>query len=99
MEYFLRRDLSDNRIDSLHGKPFKGLSHLHDLLLSYNEVATIPYDAFVGIPKLQSLYALHLSCSFKNLMKSIFCYRDLEGNNINFVHEDSFVGFLQLEDL
>ncbi|XP_037038816.1 lutropin-choriogonadotropic hormone receptor isoform X2 [Bradysia coprophila] len=48
-------DLSDNRIDSLHGKPLKGLGQLHDLLLSYNEIATIPYDAFFGVPNLQSL--------------------------------------------
>lgn len=52
---FLNRDLSGNRVDSLHGKPFKGLGQLHDLLLSHNEIATIPYDAFHGIPKLQSL--------------------------------------------
>lgn len=37
------------------GKPFKGLQQLHDLLLSHNEITAIPYDAFVGIPKLQSL--------------------------------------------
>lgn len=55
--HFLKfsRDLSDNRIDSLHGKPLKGLAQLHDLLLSYNEIATIPYDAFFGVPSLQSL--------------------------------------------
>ncbi|XP_037910640.1 leucine-rich repeat-containing G-protein coupled receptor 5 isoform X3 [Hermetia illucens] len=48
-------DLSNNRIDSLHGKPFQGLGQLHDLLVSYNLIETIPYDAFVGIPKLQVL--------------------------------------------
>lgn len=49
------RDLSDNRIDSIHGKPFRGLGQLHDLLLSYNEIGTIPYDAFYGLPKVQML--------------------------------------------
>lgn len=49
------RDLSDNRVSSLHETPFRGLSQLHDLLLSYNEIETIPRDAFDGAPRLQLL--------------------------------------------
>ncbi|XP_031630816.1 leucine-rich repeat-containing G-protein coupled receptor 5-like [Contarinia nasturtii] len=48
-------DLSDNRISSVHETPFKGLGQLHDLLLSYNEITTIPRDAFLGAPRLQLL--------------------------------------------
>lgn len=49
------RDLAGNQIDTLHEKPFAGLGQLHDLLLSYNEIETLPFDAFTGIPKLQLL--------------------------------------------
>lgn len=49
------RDLSDNRVSSLHETPFRDLSQLHDLLLSYNEIETIPRDAFDGAPRLQLL--------------------------------------------
>lgn len=51
----LCRDLSENKIDSVHGKLFKGLTQLHDLLLSYNKITSIPYDAFIGLSKLQLL--------------------------------------------
>lgn len=106
----LHRDLSDNRIDSVHGKPFKGLGQLHDLLLSYNEIATIPFDAFHGMPSLQSLYVLfNIFWFFENTHTDLFehydilfiflYFRDMEGNLINFIHEDAFSGFLQLEDL
>lgn len=33
------------------------------------------------------------------LKKINFFFRDLEGNNINFIHEDAFKVFTQLEDL
>lgn len=53
--YLNFRDLAGNQIDTLHETPFAGLGQLHDLLLSYNEIATLPFDAFTGIPKLQLL--------------------------------------------
>lgn len=49
------RDLSNNLIEDLKGRPFHGLKQLHDLLLSYNRIQIIPQDAFQGIAKLQLL--------------------------------------------
>ncbi|XP_043269827.1 follicle-stimulating hormone receptor isoform X2 [Venturia canescens] len=48
-------DLASNRITSLTGQPFANLRSLHDLLLSNNELRTIPRDAFVGLSRLQIL--------------------------------------------
>ncbi|XP_067620200.1 leucine-rich repeat-containing G-protein coupled receptor 5 isoform X2 [Eurosta solidaginis] len=48
-------DLSNNYIESLHGRPFSGLKQLHDLVLSYNRIKLIPQDAFFGVPRLQLL--------------------------------------------
>ncbi|XP_047004598.1 lutropin-choriogonadotropic hormone receptor-like [Schistocerca americana] len=48
-------DLSSNRIASLEGQPFLGLSLLHDLLLAHNSIPRLPKDAFEGLPRLQVL--------------------------------------------
>uniref|UniRef100_A0A182QEA2 G-protein coupled receptors family 1 profile domain-containing protein n=1 Tax=Anopheles farauti TaxID=69004 RepID=A0A182QEA2_9DIPT len=48
-------DLASNRISSLHGAPFSSLGQLHDLLLSNNEIESIPHDAFIGLARLQVL--------------------------------------------
>lgn len=48
-------DLVSNRITSLEGRLFDGLSHLHDLLLGHNLIRKIPRDAFHGLTKLQVL--------------------------------------------
>uniref|UniRef100_A0A182MV53 G-protein coupled receptors family 1 profile domain-containing protein n=1 Tax=Anopheles culicifacies TaxID=139723 RepID=A0A182MV53_9DIPT len=48
-------DLASNRISSLHGAPFSSLGQLHDLLLSNNEIESIPHDAFIGLVRLQVL--------------------------------------------
>ncbi|KAG8267745.1 protein-hormone receptor activity protein [Homalodisca vitripennis] len=48
-------DLKSNRIVSLEGRMFQGLSLLHDLLLSHNLINAIPQDAFHGLEKLQVL--------------------------------------------
>ncbi|XP_049278057.1 follicle-stimulating hormone receptor [Anopheles funestus] len=48
-------DLASNRISSLHGAPFSSLGQLHDLLLSNNEIESIPHDAFIGLIRLQVL--------------------------------------------
>ncbi|XP_049766208.1 lutropin-choriogonadotropic hormone receptor-like [Schistocerca cancellata] len=48
-------DLSSNRIASLEGQPFLGLSLLHDLLLAHNSIHRLPKDAFEGLPRLQVL--------------------------------------------
>ena len=42
-------------ISSLSGKPFEGLGALHDLLLSNNNIPSIPQDAFSGLSRLQVL--------------------------------------------
>lgn len=49
----IHSDISDNQIRSVHETPFKGLGQLHDLLLSYNQIETLPKDAFAGAPRLQ----------------------------------------------
>ncbi|XP_058121217.1 follicle-stimulating hormone receptor [Anopheles ziemanni] len=48
-------DLASNRISTLHGAPFSSLGQLHDLLLSNNEIESIPQDAFIGLTRLQVL--------------------------------------------
>ncbi|XP_012250578.2 lutropin-choriogonadotropic hormone receptor isoform X2 [Athalia rosae] len=48
-------DLTSNMISSLSGQPFKNLSALHDLLLSNNDLRSLPGDAFVGLLRLQVL--------------------------------------------
>lgn len=52
---FLSRDLASNHITSIEGKSFKGMSQMHDLLLSHNNIQYIPQDAFFGLSKLQVL--------------------------------------------
>jgi hypothetical protein len=49
------RDLASNKIDSLEGNPFRGLSLLHDLLLCHNAIQAVPEDAFHGLPAVQLL--------------------------------------------
>lgn len=49
------RDLAKNHITSLEGSLFRNLSHLHDLLLSHNYIATVPRDAFQGLIQLKVL--------------------------------------------
>ncbi|KAG5674279.1 hypothetical protein PVAND_004258 [Polypedilum vanderplanki] len=48
-------NLASNKISSLHNKPFENLSQLHDLLIPYNQIETIPLDAFSGLKRLQTL--------------------------------------------
>jgi leucine-rich repeat-containing G protein-coupled receptor 6 len=48
-------NLASNRITSLHHQPFKNLEQLHDLLIPYNQIETLPLDTFVGLKKLQTL--------------------------------------------
>ncbi|KAG7197417.1 hypothetical protein KM043_013277 [Ampulex compressa] len=48
-------DLASNIINSITGKPFRGLAMLHDLLLSDNNLRSIPSNAFVGLSRLQVL--------------------------------------------
>lgn len=48
-------DLAGNNIGTVHGKPFEGLISLQDLLLSYNEIETLPFDSFVGLNNIQLL--------------------------------------------
>ncbi|XP_025836761.1 lutropin-choriogonadotropic hormone receptor-like isoform X3 [Agrilus planipennis] len=48
-------DLASNKINSLLGRPFQGMSQMHDLLLAHNEIEFIPQDAFYGLSKLQVL--------------------------------------------
>lgn len=48
-------NLASNRISSLHHKPFEHLGQLHDLVMSYNQIETLPLDAFTGLKKLQML--------------------------------------------
>ncbi|XP_031634672.1 leucine-rich repeat-containing G-protein coupled receptor 5-like isoform X2 [Contarinia nasturtii] len=78
-------DLSDNRITSIHETPFKGLGQLHDLLLSYNKIETIPKDAFDGVPRLQLLDLEGNKISFIH-DESFMGFEQLEdlnlGNNI-----------------
>ncbi|XP_058815263.1 follicle-stimulating hormone receptor-like [Topomyia yanbarensis] len=78
-------DLASNSISSLHGAPFSSLNQLHDLLLSNNEIESIPHDAFIGLFRLQVLdleanriYFIHQD-AFRQLVK----LEDLNlGNNI-----------------
>ncbi|XP_046748582.1 lutropin-choriogonadotropic hormone receptor isoform X1 [Diprion similis] len=48
-------DLTSNMISSLSGQPFRNLSALHDLLLSNNNLRSLPGDGFDGLFKLQVL--------------------------------------------
>jgi leucine-rich repeat-containing G protein-coupled receptor 6 len=48
-------NLASNRIVSLHHQPFQNLEQLHDLLMPYNQIETIPSDTFAGLKKLQTL--------------------------------------------
>ncbi|XP_015603819.1 lutropin-choriogonadotropic hormone receptor isoform X2 [Cephus cinctus] len=48
-------DLASNLITSLDEQPFGSLRALHDLLLSNNNLRTIPRDAFTGLTRLQVL--------------------------------------------
>ncbi|XP_049792368.1 lutropin-choriogonadotropic hormone receptor-like [Schistocerca nitens] len=48
-------DLASNQITTLEGRPFLGLSLLHDLLLAHNSIPRLPKDAFEGLPRLQVL--------------------------------------------
>ncbi|XP_055637267.1 follicle-stimulating hormone receptor isoform X2 [Toxorhynchites rutilus septentrionalis] len=78
-------DLTGNSISSLHGAHFSSLGQLHDLLLSKNEIESIPHDAFVGLFRLQvldleanNIYFIHQD-AFRPMIK----LEDLNlGNNI-----------------
>ncbi|XP_033326265.1 G-protein coupled receptor rickets isoform X2 [Megalopta genalis] len=48
-------DLASNQISSLMDEPFRGLSLLHDLLLSNNRLRIVSSESFVGLSKLQVL--------------------------------------------
>nr|XP_014291441.1 lutropin-choriogonadotropic hormone receptor [Halyomorpha halys] len=78
-------DLAGNKISSLEGRLFQGLSQMHDLLLSKNEITKIPKDAFYGLSKLQ---VLDLESNFiSDVHEDAFMYinqlEDLNlGNNI-----------------
>ncbi|XP_050544961.1 leucine-rich repeat-containing G-protein coupled receptor 5 [Daktulosphaira vitifoliae] len=48
-------DLANNHISSLEGSLFRNLSRLHDLLLSYNYITSVPRDAFYGLLQLKVL--------------------------------------------
>ncbi|XP_050421176.1 leucine-rich repeat-containing G-protein coupled receptor 5 [Adelges cooleyi] len=48
-------DLANNHISSLEGSLFRNLTHLHDLLLSYNYITSVPQDAFQGLVQLKVL--------------------------------------------
>uniref|UniRef100_A0A146LLJ9 Leucine-rich repeat-containing G-protein coupled receptor 6 n=4 Tax=Lygus hesperus TaxID=30085 RepID=A0A146LLJ9_LYGHE len=48
-------DLAGNKITTIDGGLFNGLSQLHDLLLGHNEITRVPKDAFDGLIRLQVL--------------------------------------------
>ncbi|XP_015119658.1 lutropin-choriogonadotropic hormone receptor [Diachasma alloeum] len=48
-------DLATNMITSLSHQSFSTLHYLHDLLLPYNKIKTLPQDAFTGLGRLQLL--------------------------------------------
>ncbi|XP_053694769.1 leucine-rich repeat-containing G-protein coupled receptor 5 [Sabethes cyaneus] len=78
-------DLAANSISSLHGAPFSSLSQLHDLLLSHNEIESIPNDAFTGLFRLQvlDLEANRIYFIHQNAFKQLVKLEDLNlGNNI-----------------
>lgn len=52
-------NLESNGIMSLHNQPFQNMEQLHDLLISYNQIETIPHDTFAGLKKLQTLYVAY----------------------------------------
>ncbi|XP_064600868.1 leucine-rich repeat-containing G-protein coupled receptor 5-like [Liolophura sinensis] len=58
-------NLGNNKLTSLEGEPFLGLSQLRDLTLSHNYITHIPEHAFSGLDRLQYLDLLH------NKIKSI----------------------------
>ena len=51
------RNMGNNEITSLEGRPFRGLHELTDLTLGHNYITHIPEDAFYGLDKLLYLYA------------------------------------------
>lgn len=79
------RDLSGNQIVSVHGTPFRGLSALQDLLLSYNLIETLPFDAFAGLINVQllDLEGNRINFIHKDAFKTFTKLQDLNlGNNI-----------------
>lgn len=48
-------NLASNHISSLHNRPFENLGQLNDLFMPYNQIETVPHDAFLGLKKLQML--------------------------------------------
>ncbi|XP_051159387.1 follicle-stimulating hormone receptor isoform X2 [Leptopilina boulardi] len=78
-------DLTSNMISSLYEKPFEGLSAVHDLLLSNNNIKIIPHDAFSGLTRLQvlDLESNYIEYIHPDAFKEIKHLEDLNlGNNI-----------------
>ncbi|KRT86928.1 hypothetical protein AMK59_2497, partial [Oryctes borbonicus] len=78
-------DLASNKIDSLKDRPFRGMSQLHDLLLSHNEIEYIPHDSFTGLSKLQvlDLESNRISYIHQDAFASVPNLQDLNlGNNV-----------------
>ncbi len=49
------RNLGNNELVTLEGKPFVGLTQLRDLTLSHNYIQYVPQEAFTGLIHLQYL--------------------------------------------
>lgn len=57
------------------------------------------FPLFRSLDSQSDFYKFGLSTKTMLILSFFASYRDLEGNKISFIHEDSFSGFLQLEDL
>ena len=96
-------DLSQNLLQEIHGAPFKNLTILLSLNLSYSEIFRLNYTVFRG---LNSLEVLDLQANyvdalpryiFSDLSKLIYC--DLRGNPLFYIPRQTLATLYSLQYL